>query len=168
MSNAQITSIVSPLVENYITNRLEPVGYASHTTMYFDIVGKEVSTLHLVDPESDTGTYQFYKQEDGTLVVANYFNIGTVYGEYKDGLQFDTDYDLPVKYQHLSALLDIFMVHDAKGYIGVDSYFITHDELMKREGWTDRRIKKEFGVMPINELDGERYYRLNEVISKEQ
>lgn len=169
MPNAQITSIVSPLVDDYITNMLEPAGYSCDTGMFFDNVDKQVSTLHLVDPESETGTYQFYKQEDGTLVVANYFDVGNVYGAYKDGLQFDADYDLgPVKYQHLSDLLDVFIFKDANGYIGVDSHFITHDELMKRKGWTDRRIKKEFGVMPINKLDGERYYRLNEVISKEQ
>lgn len=70
---------------------------------------------------------------------------------------------------NISRICQIFFIeNNGYAYIGIDSHFITHEELMKREGWTDRRIKKEFGIMPLDELDRVRYYRLNEVIAKEQ
>ncbi|BEN31418.1 hypothetical protein QZP90_18065 [Serratia marcescens] len=166
MSNARINSILSTLVDSYITNMIEPTGYSTHVTMYIDNEDEE-SKLLLIDPESDTGTYRFYKK-DGALVVTDYFDSDVVYGVYKDEMQFNTDYDLPVSFQHISDLLDIFIENNGYAYIGIDSHFITHEELMKREGWTDRRIKKEFGIMPLDELDRVRYYRLNEVIAKEQ
>ncbi|MGQ6659186.1 hypothetical protein ACUNDO_18760, partial [Serratia sp. IR-2025] len=66
MSNARINSILSTLVDSYITNMIEPTGYSTHVTMYIDNEDEE-SKLLLIDPESDTGTYRFYKK-DGALV----------------------------------------------------------------------------------------------------
>lgn len=168
MSNTRITSIVSPIVDTFITDNLVPRGYTSFITQFLDNDKDEVSTLHLVDVDSDTGTYQFYKEENGTLVVTDYFDAGEVFGTYKSSGKFDEDFDLPVTFKEINGILDIFIANEAHGFVGIDSYYVNHMELMKREGWTDRRIKNDFGVVQRNEFDGVSYYRLNEVISKEQ
>lgn len=167
MNNTQIHSSVSTIVDTYITTNLEPRGFTSSTAQYLDNVENEVTTLRLLDADSEIGTYQFYKQANGDLVVADYFDVGEVYGTYKEGKQFDEDYDLPITFEEINDILDIFITNETHGYIGIDSYYINHMELMKREGWTDRRIKREFGIVPLDEFDSVSYYRLNEVISKE-
>lgn len=48
MSNARINSILSTLVDSYITNMIEPTGYSTHVTMYIDNEDEE-SKLLLID-----------------------------------------------------------------------------------------------------------------------
>lgn len=170
MSNHQIHSKVSPLVSNYITAHLVPRGYDSFTTCVIDIEDqKQGSTVMLIDPDSDIGTYQYlYDWENSRLVVAHYFDSSVVYGKYKSAEQFTNDFDLPIKFGELVGLLQLLMANQASLYIGIDSKFINHSELLARDGWTDRRIKKEFGIVPKCEFDRVSYYRLNEVIQKEQ
>lgn len=169
MSNSQIHSKVSLLVSNFTTTHLVPRGFDSFTTCVIDIEDpKQGSTVKLIDPSSDIGTYQFYHDwTNSSLVVANYFDSSVVYGTYKTAEQFTNDFDLPIKFSELVELVNLLVVNQASLYIGVDSAYIDHTELLSRTGWTDRRIKKEFGIVPKCEFDRISYYRLNEVISKE-
>ncbi|EOY0335408.1 TPA: hypothetical protein ACYFBF_005465 [Klebsiella pneumoniae] len=50
-------------------------------------------------------------------------------------------------------------------YIGIDDDMIQHHDLMLRKGWTDRRIKKVFGIKPYEH--GERWYSLIKVLKEE-
>lgn len=170
MSNHQIHSKVSPLVTNFTTTYLIPRGFDSFSTCVIDIEDpKQGSTVMLIDPGSDIGTYQFvYDWANSSLVVANYFDSSVVYGKYKTAEQFTNDFDLPIKFGELVGLLHLLMSNEASLYIGIDSAYIDHTELLTRDGWTDRRIKKEFGIVPKCEFDRVSYYRLNEVIQKEQ
>lgn len=169
MSNHHIHSKVSPLVKNFTTTYLVPRGYDSFTTCVIHIEDpKQGSTVKLIDPDSDIGTYLFfYDWDNSSLVVANYFDSSVVYGTYKTAEQFTNDFDLPIKFGELVGLLHLLVANEASLYIGIDSAYIDHNELLTRDGWTDRRIKKEFGIVPKCEVDRVAYYRLNEVISKE-
>ena len=166
--NAAISDKVTPLVNSFIKINLEPRGFTSFTTMIIDNEEGYGSTLMLCDPENDIGTYQFYYDDSRGVVVANYFDSSIVYGTYKDAIQFSTDYDLPITYDEIEGLLHLLYIDGASAYIGIDSMYIEHSELVARDGWTDRRIKKEFGIVPKCKFDRVSYYRLNEVIQKEQ
>jgi|GEM_PF-6596800 hypothetical protein len=168
MSNAAISNKVIPLVDTFIEEHLEPRGFTTHTTMIIDNDGACGSTLMLCDPGEDIGTYQFFYDDSRGVVVANYFDCSIVHGAYKDATQFNADYDLPITFDEIEGLLHLLYVDGVSAYIGIDSKYIDHSELLTRNGWTDRRIKKEFGIVPKCEFDRVSYYRLNEVIQKEQ
>ncbi|MGX5091015.1 hypothetical protein ACWKXX_07580 [Enterobacter sp. UPMP2061] len=168
MSNAVISEKVTPLVDAFINIHLEPRGFTSSMSCIIDNEEDRQSKLMLCDPADDIGTYQFYYDDMRGVVVANYFDSSIVYGTYKDGKQFEADYDLPITFDEIEGLLHLLYLDNASAYIGIDSKFIDHSELLARDGWTDRRIKTEFGIVPKCELDRVSYYRLNEVIQKEQ
>ena len=167
MSNAAISNKVTPLVNTFIEQYLEPRGYTTSMSCIIDNEEDNISKLMLCDPADDIGTYQFYYNDMRGVVVANYFDSSIVYGEYKDGNQFEADYDLPITFDEIEGLLHLLYLENASAYIGIDSKYIDHSELLSRNGWTDRRIKKEFGIVPKCECDRVSYYRLNEVIEKE-
>lgn len=167
MPNATISNKVTPLVNTFIEQYLEPRGFTTQTTMIIDNEDEQGSTLMLLDTNDDIGTYQFTYDSRG-LVVANYFDSNVVYGTYKDAKKFEADYDLPIKFGELVGLVNLLSTFYASAYIGIDSKYLDHRELLDRSGWTDRRIKKEFGIVPKCEFDRVSYYRLNEVIQKEQ
>ncbi|UXI41499.1 hypothetical protein [Enterobacter hormaechei] len=167
MTNHRISNKVTPLVNEYVENHLEPRGFTTSSTMIIDN-DEESSTLLLGDVDNDIGTYQFYFDSSRNLIVADYMNRKHVCGVYNDEEEFSKDFDLPITFVEIKDLLQLLTLNSASAYITVDSYFINHWELLARDGWTDRRIKKEFGIVPKCEFDAVSYYRLNEVIQKEQ
>lgn len=168
MTNHRISNKVTPLVDAFIKIHLEPRGFTSSMTCIIDNEEDRISKFMLCDPADDIGTYQFFYDDMRGVVVANYFDSSIEYGAYKDEKQFDKDYDLPITFDEIEGLLHLLYLDKASAYIGIDSKFIDHSELITRDGWTDRRIKEEFGVVPKCEIDCVSYYRLNEVIAKEQ
>ncbi|HFG3705951.1 TPA: hypothetical protein ACGGM7_000286 [Escherichia coli] len=167
MTNHRISNKVTPLVREYVENHLEPRGFTTSSTMIIDNEDHG-STLMLCDPNDDVGTYQFYFDSARNLIVADYLDRGRVCGVYNDEDEFSNDFDLPITFDEIKGLLQLLTVNSGSAYIEVDSKFINHWELLARNDWTDRRIKKEFGIVPKCEFDRVSYYRLNEVIQKEQ
>ncbi|EMN5860188.1 hypothetical protein RJ495_000717 [Pluralibacter gergoviae] len=167
MTNKLISNTVTPLINDHVSQHLEPRGFTTNCTMIMDNEESQVSVLRLCDPDNDIGTYQFYIDTQGSLVVTDYHDVGIVFGTYNNAEQFKEDFDLPITFNELKGLLSILAANDASAFIGIDSVFIDHPELMLRTGWTDRRIKKEFGIVPKCEIDNVSYYRLNEVLAKE-
>lgn len=167
MTNQRIHNKVTPLANEYVEKSLEPKGYTTSSTMIIDNE-EHSSTLMLCDPEDDIGTYQFYFDSARNVIVADYLNRDVVFGEYYEEEDFSTDFDLPITLQDIKGLLQLLTLSSASAYVCIDSKFIDHRELLARNDWTDRRIKKEFGIVPKCEFDRVSYYRLNEVIQKEQ
>lgn len=165
--NARVMSIVTPKVESYINEKMP--AYMSTTVMVNDVdEDDERVKLRLMDKNEDVGTYQFYKDEDGNLVVADYFNEDLIYSTY-DATQrtlFDADYSLPVTYNDVMSFLEVLEMENAYMFICIEDALIQHEELMLREGWNDRRIKQIFGYVPRDEF-GERWYLLKAVTLNE-
>lgn len=168
MSNAQISRLLTPVFDEYIEHSLHPRGFTSFTSMICNVEDSDddISSLQLCDEDSDIGTYMFYRKES-KIIVADYMDSTVIYGEYTDHQKFDDDYDIPLTLSNIEYFLNILESNKAYCYIGINSLMITHHELMTRKGWNDRRIKKEFGIVPRCEYDGVSYYPLDKVLEKE-
>lgn len=166
-TNARVMSIVTPKVEDYIKQNM--VGFMSTCVMVCN-VDEEVQRVKLLltDKDDDVGTYQFYKDEKGNLVVADYFNEDLVFSSYNtmQGSVFNADYDLPVSYNNIMSFLELLENNHAYMFIGIEDDVIQHEDLMVREGWNDRRIKSTFGTIARDDF-GDRWYSLREVMRNE-
>ncbi|MEN3752519.1 hypothetical protein ABC733_06740 [Mangrovibacter sp. SLW1] len=168
--NHHIHSTVTPLIDAYVSKTLEQEGYTTSMIMICTVDEENRVSLNYVDDGYDFGTYQFYKKGD-VVFVADYFDADDVLCSYhvnSDFEKFDDDFDLIPGLTHISEMLDILEEHGAYMYVGFDSMYISHSELMHREGWTDRKIKTTFGKIEHHELDKCKFYPLNEVMNTEK
>lgn len=163
--NAKVMASVCPKVEEYIKTKM--VGYMSTSLAVQDIDEDNQSTLYVTDKDSDVGTYQFYFNKQGSVVVADYFNENTVYGAYGlyEGTKFNEEYDLNITFNNIVYFLSLLQQEKAFMFISIDDDLIQHQDLIMRKGWTDRRIKQVFGIKPYE--FGERWYSLLEVLKEE-
>lgn len=163
--NAKVMASVCPKVEQYIKTKM--VGYMSTSIMVSNVDEEKKTKLLVLDKDDDVGTYQFYFNKQGSVVVANYFNENRVYGTYGlyEGTKFNEEYDLNITFNNIVYFLSLLQQEDAYMFIGIDDDMIQHEDLMMRKGWNDRRIKQVFGNKPYEH--GERWYSLLEVIKSE-
>lgn len=163
--NAKVMASVCQKVEQYIQENM--IGYMSTSLAAQDIDEDNQSTLYVKDKNSDVGTYQFYFNKQGSVVVSDYFGKNKVFGTYGlyEGTKFNQDFDLNIKFNNIVYFLSLLQQEMAYMYISIDDDMIQHQDLIMRKGWTDRRIKKVFGIKPYE--FGERWYSLPEVLKEE-
>jgi len=164
-TNATVMASVCPKVEQYIKTNM--IGYMSTCLQVLEVDQKHQSKLSLLDVDSDVGTYQFYFNNQGSVVVSDYFDGSKVFGTYGlyEGTKFNKDFDLNVKFNNIVYFLSLLQQEKANMYICIDDDMIQHQDLMMRRGWTDRRIKQVCGTKPCE--FGERWYSLLEVLKEE-
>lgn len=96
-----------------------------------------------MDKDSNVGTYQFYFNKQGSVVVSDYFDEDKVFGTYGlyEGTKFNQVFDLNINFNNIVYFLSLLQQEKAYMYISIDDDMIQHQDLIMRKGWTDRRIK---------------------------
>ncbi|WP_417878412.1 hypothetical protein [Vibrio sp.] len=78
--NAKVMASIYPKVGQYIKENM--IGYMSTSLAVQDVNKDTQSKLYVMDNDSDVGTYQFYFNKQGSVVVSDYFDEDKVFGTY--------------------------------------------------------------------------------------